>query len=320
MGFKVTDNDRELYLKCSTPEEKQAFILSKWYANDFKSLFFELRDSNNRSMAISWLQAITLLDGEKYYELVGEYITNNGGLIEVPHTLGEYSIAIAGEEFPNDREPLYVNMKDIVNYQKTPYIFAKNIIYDFGHNEIVELIFQNGLVKDAMGKTEEQIISEARKRGETDEDEEIVWDAISQERRLRGSFEEKIEKYVLDLANIPDTVLISKDMILGMYNGESDYIEGISAYITSVSLPYGHYEFDREGFEVVCNLNVEEIKALIDETAEHLREVCKENKILPFHNIPLTQELENKLKYYEAALDVISECSRQLEAEEDVER
>lgn len=189
----------------------------------------------------------------------------------VPNTMGEYILTIDSGEMlgrrPSllkEKDTLELNVKDLIAYQHFPHIYATNIQWDFDPEDLAQDIIEGGLVEKALGKSEEQIIAEARQYDKVSDKDDIVYEYV-----LDAIHHNRISEEVSDMFSVIATKM---EIPLNMWAGLSDYdySEAISDYISDES-GYCH-----EGFVVECNMSIEEMYKRVEFLEKELEKEYKE--------------------------------------------
>lgn len=182
-----------------------------------------------------------------------------------------------------------------MSYQKKMGVklMATDIQWDIDVNDIAQDIIEGNLVYEATGKTEENIVAEARQYDKVSEEDDLVFDYV-----LDIICRNKISKKVADIFSIPPTTIEIPETIWVELD-EDDYAEAISDYISEKK------EYCHEGFVIECNMSVEELEEEIDHLENEIKKTWEDAK---------ASELEEEKELLETALCIVeAEKERDLE-------
>ena len=77
-----------------------------------------------------------------------------------------------------EKDTLDLDVKDVIAYQNFPHIYATDIQWDIDPEDLAQDIIEGNLVEKALGKSEEEIVAEARQYDKLTEEDDIVCDYV----------------------------------------------------------------------------------------------------------------------------------------------
>lgn len=241
------------------------------------------KNNTEQCKILTQKEAIDLIGTENYLSALARATFHSSASCEVPGTMGKYIVLISEEK--NNNKELAANVKDIIAFQHFPHIYTTNIEWDIDEEDITEEIVDKQLVKEATGKTEEEIILQAREHDKSSTSEDIVYDYV-----LDAVHHNRISDEIMSRIDAPaDTMEIPLNIWAEL--SPDDYSEAISDYISDES-GYCH-----EGFCVECNLSVEEMYQLKEKLDEELTAEYKE-----YGETDITAAMEVELEEIETAI------------------
>lgn len=214
---------------------------------------------------VSVEEATKLVGREQFLASIARAAFHFSSSVEIPSTMERYELMFdAGEMLGGkpsifkEKETLNLDVKDVVAYQQFPHIYATNIQWDIDEEDIAQDIIEGNLVEKAVGKSEEEIVAEARQYDKVSNEDDIVYDYV-----LDAIYHNRISEEVKDMFSGPSTTM---EIPLNIWAelSDDDYNEEISDYISNEG-EYCHGEFDVE-----CNMSIEDMYKQVEFLEEEL--------------------------------------------------
>lgn len=262
-------------------ENTKAYLVSIGYdENDFKQIEDAMSQSTFAIFVEGEGDSCKIVTPKEAKELLGEEVF--AGVVArsafhfsasqvVPNTMGEYIVTVDSGEMLGGRpsllkekDTLELNVKDLIAYQHFPHIYATGIQWDFDPEDLAQDIIEGSLVEKALGKSEEQIIAEARQYDKVSEEDELVYDYV-----LDAIHHNRINEEIFNMFSVIPTKMEIPSNIWAELS-DYDYSEAISDYISDES------GYCNEGFEVECNMSIEDMYKRVEFLEKELEKEYEE--------------------------------------------